>query len=241
MKVADKVRDKINRFETGYVFTYGDFDIQVDEINALKKILNRLVESGKISRLSKGRFYKPWRTEFGELKPDTYQVVKDLLEKDGKVYGYLTGYSAFNELGLTTQVSNIIQIGSKVDKKAISRGIYKIKFIRQANSITKENIPLLRILDSIKKIKEIPDTNVDKACKQIKLLIKKFNREELSSLTKLAVRYNASTRALTGAIIETVFNENEAQSLFQSLNPATKYIFNISGQTLPNKPKWNIQ
>lgn len=241
MKVTDTVRDKINRLEAGYVFTYSDFDIQVDKVSALKKVLNQLVESGKISRLSKGRFYKSRKTEFGELKPDAYQVVKDLLEKDGKVTGYLTGYSAYNELGLTTQVSNTIQIGSKVDKKAISRGIYKVKFIRQRNNITKENIPLLRILDSIRNIKEIPDTTVDKACEQIKLLIKELNQNEINSLKKLALNYNASTRALTGAIIETIFNENEEQALFKSLNPATKYVFSISEVTLANKQKWNIQ
>ncbi len=241
MKVADIVRDKISRFESGFVFTYNDFDIQVEKVSALKKILNRLVESGKISRLSKGRFYKPKKTDFGELKPDTYQVVKDLLEKDGQVIGYLTGYSVYNELGLTTQVSNTIQIGCKVDKKAISRGIYRIKFIRQRNNLTKENIPLLRILDSINRIKEIPDTTVDQACKQLKLLIKKLNQNEINSLKKLALNYDASTRALTGAIIEIVIDENEAQALYKSLNPTSKYTFKITKQTLPNKTKWNIQ
>lgn len=240
MKVADIVRDKINRFEFGFVFTYNNFDVEVDKVNALKKILNRLVESGKISRLSKGRFYKPKKTEFGVLKPDTYQIVKDLLEKDGKVIAYLTGYSAYNELGLTTQVSNTIQIGSKADKKAISRGIYKITFIRQRNNITKENIPLLRILDSIRNIKEIPDTTVDKACEQIKILIKKLNQNEINSIIKLALKYNASTKALLGAIIEIVVNENEALALYKSLNPATKYAFAISNEILPNKEKWNI-
>ena len=241
MKVSEIVKDKISRFELGFVFTYSDFNIEVDKISALKKILNRLVESGKISRLSKGRFYKPRKTEFGELKPDTYQVVKDLLEKDGKITGYLTGFSAYNELGLTTQVSNTIQIGSKVDKKAISRGICKIRFIRQRNNITKENIPLLRILDSINKIKEIPDTTVDQACRQINLLIKKLNQNEIKLLKKLALNYNASTRALTGAIIEILMGENEAQALYKSLNPTSRYTFEVTEQTLPNKTKWNIQ
>ena len=84
MKVADMIRNKIDRFEAGYAFTYSDFDIHVDVINALKRIFNKLVESGKISRLSKGRFYKPKRTEFGELKHDYYQIVMDLLETTRK-------------------------------------------------------------------------------------------------------------------------------------------------------------
>ena len=81
MKVSDIVNNKINRFKTGYVFTYEDFDLPVNKIEALKKTLSRLVATGKIIRLSKGQFYKPEKTEFGILRPLEYQIVKDLLQK----------------------------------------------------------------------------------------------------------------------------------------------------------------
>ena len=48
-------------------------------------------------------------TEFGELIPSSYQIVKDLLEENGKQIGYIIGYLIFNELGLTTQVSAIFR------------------------------------------------------------------------------------------------------------------------------------
>lgn len=241
MKVTDYIINKINRFQDGYVFTYTDFNISVNNADAVMKALNRMVESGKLRKLSKGRYYKPRKTEFGELKPDEYQVVKDLLEKDGKVTGYLTGYSIFNSLLLTTQVSNTIQIGSNKEKNALVRGMYKIRFVKQTNRITKENIPLLQILDSVKFIKDIPDTTDDIACNRIIQLIKGISFDELNLLKKLALNYNASTKSLTGAIIEILYNTTEAQVIFDSLNPATKYNFSISEQTLPNKEKWNIR
>jgi hypothetical protein len=43
--------------------------------------LNNIVAAGQIRRASKGRFYKPQMTEFGELPLDTYEVVKNLLKK----------------------------------------------------------------------------------------------------------------------------------------------------------------
>ncbi len=135
MKVSDIVINKINRFKSGYVFTYDDFDIPVNNIGALKMALNRLVSSGKIIRLSKGQFYKPEITEFGVLSPPEYQVVKDLLEDNGKIIGYLTGVSAFNKLGLTTQVSNTIQIGTNIDRKPKKRGKYNIKFFSHHRGI----------------------------------------------------------------------------------------------------------
>ena len=49
MKVSDIVKDKINRFKSGYVFTYDDFDVPVKSMSALKMALNRLVNSGRIT------------------------------------------------------------------------------------------------------------------------------------------------------------------------------------------------
>jgi len=36
-------------------------------------------------------------------------------------------------------------------------------------------------------------------------------------------------------------NNNSAQTIFESLNPATAYSFSISMQTLPTKDKWRIR
>ncbi len=241
MKVSDIVKDKIGRLESGFVFTYDYFQVGVYQISALKKALSRLVASGMLRKLSKGRFYKPQMSEFGELKPDIYQVVKDLLEKDSKISGYLTGYSIYSQLGLTTQVPNIIQIGVNREKKALTRGVYQIKFIKQSNKITKENITLLRILDSIRYIKEIPDTTVDKACSQLMLIIKELEKVELDLIKKLVVNYTPATRALTGAIIENTYTDNEAESIYKTLNPASKYNFSVKEETLSNKQKWYIK
>lgn len=108
MKVADNKWDTINRLPKGYVFTYQDFNVEVKRKEAIIKALNRMVDSGKISKLSKGKYFKLEKTPFGLLQPNQKQIVKDLLDEDGKTVGYLTGYSIYNRLGLTTQVSNVI-------------------------------------------------------------------------------------------------------------------------------------
>ena len=240
MKVSEYVLDRVNRFQVGYVFTYTDFDLPAKDADAVMKALNRMVKSGKIKKLSKGKFYKPKNSQFGELKPDIYQVVKDLLEKDGKIIGYFTGYSIYSQLGLTTQVYKTIQIGVNGEKKATKRGMYKIKFIKQPNTITKKNIPLLRILDSIRNIKKIPDTTVEKSCIRLKAIIKDLEISDQKLLMKLAMKYNPATRALLGAILENV-NKLDTDVIYKTLNPATSYTFNISEKTLPNQQKWFIK
>jgi hypothetical protein len=240
MKITDIVINRINRFKTGYVFTYHDFDIPVNKTEALKKTLSRLVASGKIIRLSKGQFYKPEITEFGSLRPPEYQVVKDLLEANNKIIGYLTGVSAFNKLGLTTQLSNTIQIGTNIDRKPKKRGKYNIRFIRQKNTIYKDNIYLLQILDSIRFIKRIPDSGVTQSCLRIIALIEGLPEVDRRSLAKYALKYNPGTRALTGAILDQVSESDITQQLFESLNPVSVFKLNITSEILIHKPKWRI-
>jgi hypothetical protein len=241
MKISDIVINKIDRFKTGYIFTYNDFFIPVDKISALKKVLSRLVESGKIVRLSKGKYYKPKEGITGNLKPDEYQIVKDLLEDDGKIIGYLSGFSAFNKLGLTTQVSNTIQIGTNIDKKLVKRGKYTIRFIRQRNTISKGNIYLLQILDSIRFIKRIPDADINKSYERLIYIIQKLSDEEKEFLVKLAMKYNPATRALTGAIIEPIKGDSYVEGLYKSLRGTTTFNLNISGKILKNRDKWQIR
>jgi len=167
--------------------------------------------------------------------------VKDLLEENGKIIGYLSGINVFNKLGLTTQVSNTIQIGTNIDKKSIKRGKYTIRFIRQKNNITKENITLLQILDSIRFIKRIPDSDINKSCERLRNNIQNLSDEDQKYLVKLAMKYNPATRALTGAILESMKGGDYVDRLYKSLRGTTFYNLSLLDKTLPNNLKWHIK
>jgi hypothetical protein len=81
MKVSEYISFIIDRFPKGYVFTYSDLTTEVNQKEAVIKALNRIAVSGKIAKLSKGKYYKPESSPFGNLLPDQKQVVKDLLEE----------------------------------------------------------------------------------------------------------------------------------------------------------------
>jgi hypothetical protein len=198
-----------------------------------------MAASGKIAKLSKGKYYKPESTPFGDILPSQKQVVKDLLEENGKPVGYLTGYSIYNKLGLTTQVSNTIQIGKIDIRPNFKRERYTIAFIKQKNTITKESIPLLQILDAIRYIKKIPDSNTRSSCLRFLEIIKGLTEKEISILMRSAMKYPPATRAILGAILD----ENKTTStdiLYNSLNPITKYKLTGASTVLSATEKWNI-
>lgn len=240
MKAPDYIRLKINKLPKGYVFTYEDFISEVKSKEAIIKALNRMSVAGEIVKLSKGKFYKAEKTIFGNLLPDQQQIVKDLLEKDGVVIGYITGYSIYNQLGLSTQVGNIIHIGRNTWRPPTQRGYYKIEFVKQKNNITKENIPLLQILDAIKNIKKIPDTTVSSSCSRLVGIIEELTEKDVGTMVRLAKKYTPATRATLGAILEYVEGKVNLQ-LKGSLNPITIYRLTGVTQVLPNAGKWNIQ
>jgi hypothetical protein len=241
MKTVEYIAVTIDRLPKGYVFTYADFVTKVNRKEAVIKTLNRMAASGKIVKLAKGKFYKPENTVFGNLQPNQAQVVKDLIENDGKLIGYLTGYSIYNQLGLTTQVSNTIQIGKNEIRPSFQRDRYTISFIKQKNTITKENIPLLQILDSMRYIKKIPDTNTASACKRFLGIIKDLKEKDITTLVRLALKYPPATRALLGALLEENGNITLTAPLRKSLNPITAYKLSGVNKILPNSEKWNIR
>ncbi len=241
MKVKEYVIKKIKRFPEGFVFTYENIIEEVNNKEAVIKSLNRMVSSGKLSKLSKGRFYKPEITVFGELEPNEYQIAKDLLEKNGEIIGYLTGLTVYNQLGLTTQLSNIIQIGRNETRPAFQRGKYNISFVRQKNNITKENIPLLQILDSIRYIKEIPDAETSFLCNRFLNILAELSKKEKKLFIRLALKYSPATRALVGALLDKTGDEELTENLQNSLNPITNYKLGITKENLSTIEKWNIK
>jgi hypothetical protein len=239
MKVSEYISFTIDRLPKGYVFTYADFTTEVNKKEAVIKALNRMTESGRIAKLSKGKYYKPESTPFGKLEPNQAQTVKDLMENEGRIIGYLTGYSVYNQLGLTTQISNTIQIGRNEVRPAFKRERYTISFVKQKNTITKENIPLLQILDAIRYIKKIPDSNLKVSCKRLLAILESLTEKDKNILTRLALKYPPVTKALLGAMLDELNYSTLSDSLYKTLNPITKYKLKVD-EVLKNTQKWNI-
>lgn len=240
MKITEYIAFNIDRLPKGYVFTYANFITEVNRKEAVIKALNRMVASGKIAKLAKGKYYKPETTPFGNLQPSQVQVVKDLLEENGKITGYLTGYSIYNQLGLTTQVSNTIQIGKNQIRPNFIRERYKIAFLKQKNTITKESIPLLQLLDAIRYIKKIPDATVEASCARFLAIIKNLTDKEINMLVRLALNYPPATRALVGSLLDQLQQGNTTELLFKSLNPITTYRLTGASKVLSTTDKWNM-
>ncbi len=241
MTTTQFIASRIEKLPVGQIFSYTDFLKEPSQREAVIKALNRMVEAGKLAKLAKGKYYKAEQTVFGALEPDQYQVVKDLLEDNDKVTGYLTGYSIYSKLGLTTQISNIIQIGKNDVRPQFMRGRYTILFIRQKNVITKDNIALLQILDAIRYIKKIPDATLLSSTERLLTIVKDLTLTDKKRMVGLSIKYPAGTRAFVGAILEDLGNMELTVKLRETLNPVTIYKMPGVSKIIPMATNWNIK
>jgi len=239
--IANIVKKRIDAFKEGYVFSYMDIEGPSKNREAIIKALNRLTEKGVLQKLTKGKFYKPSLLDKGKLGPDLNEIVKDLLVHNGEQIGYLTGYSIFNKMHLTTQLSNTIQIGRNTFKPTIKRSIYTIQFVLQRNIITKENIEILQLLDCLKMIKGIPDTTKDNSLYVIGKIIRKYKKADRDMLIQLSMKYPASTRALLGMIFEEEKIMGPLDKIRESLNPISKFNMTLRDYDKLVKDNWNIR
>ena len=119
MIIAKQVKQKIETIPEGVVLGIKDFQVETQYEPTLVKALNRLVQQGDLERLSKGKYYKPKRTIFGQLKPSETEIAKDLLERNGEIIGYITGTTAFSSMGLTTQIASSTMIGTNKYRRPV--------------------------------------------------------------------------------------------------------------------------
>lgn len=238
MVIGEQIKQKIASFPDGVVFTISDFGFDPGNDPALAKALSRMTASGELCKISKGKYYKPKETMLGRMKPVSSEIVKDFLEKDGETIGYITGPQAFAAMGLTSQISSAIMIGSVKYRRPLRRGEYKISFLKQDNPITTDNVEFLRILDAIKLIREIPAVSPDAVCKAIISLIQSLPPQSTGKLEKLSLAYTSYVRALLGAILEYIGRPTTV--VRKSLNGVTSYKLPVSEFVLPNKSNWNI-
>jgi len=239
IKLSSFLRKKLDKPE-GKTFGYTDLNISKEKFSTAAKVLERLQKKGIIKKISKGVFYKPEQTIFGELMPDYSEQLNLYLYENGKRIAYETGASLYNRMNLTTQVAFRIKIASRGKRISINRGALKAKAVKSYAEVTESNYDLLGFLDAIKDIKHIPDCSVKKAVKLIGNKIGNLTDLQIAELINYALLYPPRVRALTGAILEHLQKNANTEILKESLNPLTKIKLGLKEIDLPTIKNWNI-
>ena len=233
MSIANQVKKRIDRWPEQKVFRAQELTEYADFPKAVSESLSRQVKSDAIVRLSKGLFYKPRVTRFGKVRPDESAILESFLYRKSnsrkKQVAYLTGVSLYYDWGLTTQVPSEVQLAST--ESAFYRNLEGIRIRAkkiQISTLTEKKTKALQVLDVMKGLKNIPDSDPEKVLMTITKKIKTFDNSTIREAERLAVDYfRPSVVALLGAIFEDVF-DYESKKLKTKISTLSKYSTGIT-------------
>ena len=115
------------------------------------KQLNALVNEGKLLRFEKGVYYIPTDTVFGKSLLNPRKVIEKKYISDGnETVGYYSGVTFQNQLRLTTQMSNVIEIYTNNEPSRVRDvfvGNQRVILRRARTKITDSNVAVLSFLE----------------------------------------------------------------------------------------------
>ena len=131
-----------------------ELDIPDMSENAIRQAIKRLAGSGFLQRFDTGIYYIPKPSKLlgtSYLDPLTV-ILRKYVESNTETYGYITGASFANQLGLTTQMPAIIEIVTNKEStkgRTITIGGQTVRLKRPSLCITDENATILQFLDTV--------------------------------------------------------------------------------------------
>lgn len=241
ISLTKKITEQIQNMSENTAFGYKELDISARDYQSVAKVLERLQKKGVIKKLSKGRFYRPEMTPFGEIRPDEQQILKPYLYHNGKRVAYITGSSLYNKLGLTTQIAARIQIASRDKRIFINLGTVHASPVKSYVDVNDDNFQMLGLLDAMKDLKHIPDRDEKSVIAIFKNWIGGMDKEEREIFISYALQYPPRVRALLGALLTAMHKKRETKALRDSLNPITTFKMGVNDKLLSSASEWNIQ
>lgn len=134
--------------------------------NAVRQSVKRLVASGFLERYDNGIYYIPKRDGLlGKSYLDPSMVImRRYVQNKSEIYGYLTGISFANQLGLTTQMPAVIEVVTNreaTNGRMITVGSQRVRVKKPAITISDSNAELLQLLDSIGQAEKYTELTIE--------------------------------------------------------------------------------
>ncbi|WP_318708934.1 DUF6088 family protein [Candidatus Acetatifactor stercoripullorum] len=177
--------------------------------NAVRQSVKRLAASGFLERYDNGIYYIPRR---GGLLGKSYLdpsvvIMRRYVQNKSEIYGYVTGISFANQLGLTTQMPAVIEVVTNreaTNGRMITVGTQKVRIKKPAITISASNAALLQLLDSIGQAEKYTELPMKETIETLISYMRKkrFTKEQLSEVSSALTGATAKKMIEWGVIYE---------------------------------------
>lgn len=156
-----------------------DVDLPVSDCN-LRQMFKSLCDAGTIKRFDTGIYYLPKKSILKNgvpLAADEVAVAKYILKK-GEIYGFYSGYTFANQLGISTQVPYVKEIVSNNASTRVKEVMVRNKRIllrRARTPINNDNYVVLQFLELMKDLEQYYDIEFEAVCERLGKYVKDEN------------------------------------------------------------------
>lgn len=177
--------------------------------NAVRQSVKRLAASGFLERYDNGIYYIPRR---GGLLGKSYLdpsvvIMRRYVQNKSEIYGYVTGISFANQLGLTTQMPAVIEVVTNreaTNGRMITVGTQRVRIKKPAITVSASNAALLQLLDSIGQAEKYTELPMKETIETLISYMRKkrFTKEQLSEVSSALTGATAKKMIEWGVIYE---------------------------------------
>jgi len=223
MTYSKVIESKIMNLPVNEIFFASEkYEIFVEGVTELNyyKVLERMYKKNKIAKVSKGIYYIPKKSKFGNIPISESEIINSIIKE--KYEGIEIGYGLYNSLGLTTQITK--------HRNFYCNSIYntnkKIKsnFFEYLNmEFNENNICTIQTLEILQNYSKIENLNNAAFIKHINILKTCYNDSETNKVLK-QIKYKKSTIAFLQELLEYLNIQNTLE----------KYLSKLSKYNIPN-------
>lgn len=177
--------------------------------NAVRQSVKRLVANGFLERYDNGIYYIPKQSGLlGKSYLDPYLVImRKYIQSKSETYGYITGMSFANQLGLTTQMPAIIEIVTNreaTNGRVVRLGNFAVRIKKSSVVVSEANAELLQFLDVVGQIEKYTEFSMEETIDRLLAYTKKmqFKKEQLSQVSTALTGSTAKKMIEWGMIYE---------------------------------------
>lgn len=177
--------------------------------NAVRQSVKRLVASGFLERYDNGIYYIPkcdGLLNKSYLDPSIV-IMRKYVQNKSEIYGYVTGISFANQLGLTTQMPAVIEVVTNreaTNGRMITIGSQRVRIKKPAITISDSNAGLLQLLDAIGQAEKYTELTIEETKESLRSYMRKkhFTKEQLSEVSSVLTGATAKKLIEWGMIYE---------------------------------------
>ena len=152
MNIIELIDKYVNKYNIGTPIYSKDIceyvmGLYYTNVNVINEYIHRYEEKhDDFIRYRKGIYYRAVKTPFGFSNIDYNKLINDLyLCNIDQVYGYISGPTLANKIGLTTQIAKEEYIVTNNNR--VVSDIDNIKLIKPPVVVTRDNYKILQVLD----------------------------------------------------------------------------------------------